>query len=151
MIAARLLTLAGVLVLAFGVGGLLANAEVTVPSNWGLYVAGGLILHDGLIAPAAIVGGVLLARIVPAQLRPPVQGGFIVSASLVLVAIPPWSDRGALPGNDSLLPQDYGTNLLIALAVVWAIVTVLVAVRARRPTPAVPPEPYPVPAARPGW
>ncbi len=147
--ASRVLTILGVAVLAFGVGGLVVNADVTVPGSWGLYVLGGLALHDGLIAPLAMVGGALLARVVPARLRPPVQGGFLVSASLLLVAIPPWTGRGALPGNDSLLPQDYGTNLLIALGVVWALVAVLVAVRAARQPP--PPVRASLPAPRGGW
>lgn len=150
--ASRVLTVIGVVVLAFGVGGLVANADVTVPSNWALYVLGGLALHDGLLAPLVMLGGVALARIMPPRLRPPVQGGFLVSASLLLVAIPPWTGRGALPGNDSLLPQDYGTNLLIALAVVWGIVAFLVAVRAarRRPPPA-PVGAHRPPPQRPGW
>lgn len=147
--ASRVLTILGVAVLAFGVGGLIANADVTVPANWGLYVLGGLMLHDGFLAPLAMVAGAVLARVVPPRLRPPVQGGFLVSASLLLVAIPPWTGRGALPGNDSLLPQDYGTNLLIALGVVWAVVAVLVAVRAARRAP--PPAPVQIPAPRGGW
>jgi hypothetical protein len=147
--ASRVLTALGVAVLAFGVGGLVVNADVTVPSNWALYVLGGLALHDGLLIPLVAVGGVVLARLVPARLRPPVQGGFIVSASLLLVAIPPWTGRGALPGNDSLLPQDYGPNLLIVLGVVWALVAVLVALRAARHDPPAPP--VPLPASRGGW
>lgn len=151
MTASRVLSVVGAGVLLFGFGGLIVNADVTVPQNWGLYVLGGLVLHDGLLAPLAMAGGVVLGRLVPPRLRPPVQGGVLVSASLLLVAIPPWTGRGALPGNDSLLPQDYGSNLLVALAVVWAFVGVMVAVRARRPAPAPEPVGDPLPPARPGW
>lgn len=149
--ARRLLTAAGLAMLAFGVAGLLRHADETVPLNALKFLLGGLILHDGFWAPAVMVGGLLLARLVPRRFRPTVQGALIVSAALTLVAIPPLTGRGKLANNPSILPQDYGTGLLTALAVVWGITLLLLVRAALRPEAPRVPEPPPLPEVRPGW
>lgn len=149
--ARRILTALGLGMVAFGIAGLLRNAEATEPLNAALFVVGGLALHDGLVAPAVMVLGLVLARLVPRRLRPPVQGALIVSAALTLVAIPPWTGRGRLANNPSLLPQDYGQGLLVALAVVWAVAALLLVRAAVRPPAPGVPEPEPLPEPRPGW
>ena len=76
----------GAPVMAFGVGGLLENAPATRPGTWLRYAIELLVLHDGLLVPATIAAGFLLARIVPARLRAPLQAGAIVSASVTLAS-----------------------------------------------------------------
>jgi hypothetical protein len=108
--------------LAFGVGGLLANAEETKPLNWLEFLIGGLLIHDAVAVPLTALVSVLLVRTVPARVRPAAMGALFVSASLVLVAIPVLDGSGRLPNNPSILPsQHYGRDLLIAVAVVWAL------------------------------
>lgn len=149
--ARRVLTTLGLAMLAFGVLGLLRHADETRPLDALTFLLGGLVLHDGLWAPVVMVGGVVLARVVPRRFRPTVQGALLVSAALTLVAIPPWTGRGRLANNASILPQDYGAGLLTALAVVWAVAAVLLVRAAVRPEPPRPPEPPPLPEPRPGW
>lgn len=147
----RLLTAAGLGMVAFGVAGLLRHADETMPLNAVTFLVGGLVLHDGLVAPLVMVGGLLLARVLPRRVRPTVQGAFVVSAALTLVAIPPWTGRGRLANNPSILPQDYGTGLLTALAVVWGVAALLLVRALLRPPAPRPPEPPPLPDPLPGW
>lgn len=125
----RLLTAAGLGMALFGLAGLLRHDDETMPLNWAAFFVGGLAVHDALLAPLLVAAGVLVARIVPRRVRPVVQGALLVSASLVVVAIPPWTGEGRLANNPSILPQDYGEGLLVALAVVWVVAAVLAAVR----------------------
>jgi hypothetical protein len=151
VIVRRLLTVLGLGCFAFGVAGLLRHADETVPLDALKFLVGGLLLHDGILAPAVMVGGLLLARLVPRRYRPTVQGALVVSAALTLVAIPPLTGRGRLANNPSILPQDYGEGLLVALGVTWAIAALLLVRAAVRPEAPRPPEPPPLPEARPGW
>lgn len=149
--ARRILTTLGLAMVVFGLAGVLRHADETMPLNTALFFFGGLILHDGFFAPAVMVGGLLLARLVPRRFRPTVQGALVVSAALALVAIPPATGRGRLANNPSILPQDYGDGLLLSLAVVWGVALLLLVRAALRPEAPRVPEPPPLPAARAGW
>jgi len=123
----------GLGIVAFGVGGLLTNLEGPALMSWLKVFAGGLIAHDALFAPLVVLGSVLLARVVPASVRTPVQGALIVSCALIAVAIPVVGGFGRLANNLSLLPSDhYGLRLAGALAVVWATAAVIAIARLRR-------------------
>ncbi len=145
MIARRLLTLAGVGMLAFGLAGLLRHADETKPGNWVVFFVGGLVAHDAVLVPTVMVLALGLSRLVPRRVRPVVQGTAIVAAALVVVAIPVLTGNGRLGNNPSILPQDYGAGLLTALAVLAALAVVLVVRALLRPAPPAPPEPPPLP------
>jgi len=147
----RLLTAAGVGMIAFGAAGLVRHADRTMPLDWATFFFGGLVAHDGFLAPAVMAGGFLVARLVPRRFRPTVQGALVVSGALIAVAIPPLSGNGRLANNPSILPQDYGDGLLTALAVVWSLTALLLVRAALRPPPRRPAAPPPLPPARPGW
>jgi hypothetical protein len=121
----------GAPVMAFGVGGLLENSRATRPTTWLRYFIELLVLHDGLLVPATIAAGFLLSRIVPAPVRPALQAGAIVSATVTLASIPVLGGYGRLANNPSILPLDYGRNLAIVLGAVWAV-ALLAAARAWR-------------------
>jgi hypothetical protein len=111
----------GMGVATFGVVGLLLASSQTRPLSWLTFFAGSLIVHDAIWAPAIALGSILLVRILPPWLRAPVQATLIVTAALVLVAIPVLGGFGRLASNPSILPGDYGSDLLKALAVVWVL------------------------------
>jgi hypothetical protein len=119
----------GAPVMAFGVGGLLHNAHGTRPTTWLRWFVEFLILHDGLLVPATIVAGFLLARLAPARIRPPLQAATIVTVPLALASIPVLGGYGRLANNPSLVPLDYGRNLAIVVGAVWAAALVAVAIR----------------------
>lgn len=109
----------GMGLLAFGVWGLLDNAEKTAPGNWLTFVVGSLILHDAIWAPLIGVGSLVVVRVVPRRVRPTLQGTLIVTVAVLLVVTPALTGRGRNPNNPSILPGDYGPDTLKVLAVVW--------------------------------
>ena len=127
--------LAGGLVMAWGVAGLLRHAASTVPASWLRWLLGLLLAHDLLLAPAVLAAGHLLRR-VPAPWRPPLRAALIVSGTLALTSLPLLLGygRASQPGNTSLLPRDYPASLAAVLAVVWGLAAAwgLYRARARR-------------------
>lgn len=97
--------------------------------RWGV---GGLVAHDAVAVPLALLVGVVVSRFLPGVLRAPVQAGLFVSAAVTLAAVPFVLGYGRKPDNPSLLPLPYGRNLLLLLAVVWAVVAVAALVRILR-------------------
>ncbi|NBM19976.1 hypothetical protein GUY61_31365 [Streptomyces sp. GC420] len=92
-----------------------------------VWLAGGIVLHDAVLAPLVLGAGLLLASL-PA--RRTVRGALIVACSLTLVALPPLLRPGRR-GNASVLPLDYPRNWLLALTAVAVVTAGLVL--ARRP------------------
>ena len=142
----------GMGIVAFGVWGLLRHSTQTMPWNFLKFFLGSLILHDMIWAPVVGVASLVLVRAVPVRVRPALQGTLIVTAAVVLVVGPALTGRGRNPNNLSILPHDYGTELLKVLAVVWIGGALVALVRMRRPAtatdPAGPPE---LPAVPNGW
>lgn len=93
------------------------------------WLLGGPLVHDGLIAPAVGVIGLILRRVVPPAWKTPVVLGAVLSAVLAIVAVPLlWRAYGAPqpPGPH----KDAGTGLVASLAVVWAAVVIAGVTRA---------------------
>lgn len=112
----------GALLIAWGVLGLLRQAASTAPASWLGWFLGGLVAHDLLLAPAIFAVG-LATRRLPTSLQAPVRAALIVSGTLVLMSVPLLLGygRATQPGNTSVLPGNYPSNLTIVLAAVWII------------------------------
>jgi hypothetical protein len=122
-------------IFAFGLYGLLHNSVQTVPSDVLKWIAGSLILHDAIIAPAVLVAGFALSRLLPRAIRAGMQATLAVCAVVVVMSVPVLKAVGRRPDNPSLLPHDYTQNLAIVIAVILAggtLLTLARAVRARR-------------------
>lgn len=122
----------GLAIVAFGVAGLLRNVDGEALTSWAMLFAGGLILHDGVVAPLVALLSLALVRLLPAWARPPLQAGLVVTALVLAVAVPlvaPADTR--LANNPSLLPGVYDRNLLLVLAPVWLATLVAVALAHR--------------------
>ncbi|GAB2602489.1 hypothetical protein Aab01nite_62490 [Paractinoplanes abujensis] len=92
----------GVLVTAYGIGGVVTEPGVL------LFLAVLVVAHDLVWMPIVLVAGALLK---PAIARV----AALVAASLLVVGVP--LVLGGRPaGNPSVLPLDYGRNLLAVLA-----------------------------------
>lgn len=115
---------AGGALMAFGAYGLLADAGDTHPIGWALWFAGGVLLHDLVIAPAVVAAGWALRR-VPRVVR----AGLLVSVLVVAGVAPVVLVLGRVPDNPSILPLPYGRNLAFVLAVVWLGAGAVAAVR----------------------
>lgn len=96
-----------------------------------LWLAGGVLLHDFVLAPLAIAAGRLTPRL-PAPSRAPVVVAAVALTAVTLLAIPVLGRFGVSPGNETLLDRNYwagwaGIVALLAVGVLLASV-----VRARR-------------------
>lgn len=121
---------AGVAAIAFGLRGVLRGGVAT---DWPVTLAwllAGPLLHDLVLLPAVAAVGWLVARTVPASVRPVVRGGLVVAAAVTAVALPVLLWPGD-PRNPSLTPLDYPRNYALVLAGI-AVVTAVLAVRRHR-------------------
>ncbi|NUL06856.1 hypothetical protein HRW07_27205, partial [Streptomyces lunaelactis] len=101
----------GVALMAVGAALLLTGGQVKDVAIW---LAGSVVLHDGIIAPLVIATGLLLAA-VPS--RGTVRAALLVAGCLTAIALPALLAPGN-PTNPSVLPLDYLRNWLILLGVV---------------------------------
>lgn len=79
-----------------------------------VWLAGALVVHDGLLAPLVLAVGLLIAGRPERGLR---RGALVIAGSVVLVTLPLLLRPGPAP-NPSALPLPYGRNLAIVLAAV---------------------------------
>lgn len=107
--------------IGWGVRGIFSHSLDTRPANLAKFVVGGALLHDLLVAPLAILAGVLVARAVRGRARGPVQAALVVSAIVALFSWPLVRAYGLAAHNPTSLPHNYGRNLLVVLGVVWAV------------------------------
>lgn len=131
--ARRLLIASGVLVVAYAVAGALADPD-TRPLGHLLFLAGVLIVHDGVLMPLAIGIGLLIVRITPTYGRPAVRFAALASISLALVGVPLVLRPGSAVESSGAPPQ-HGRDLLVVLIIVWAAALVYSCWRRRAPGP----------------
>jgi hypothetical protein len=123
----------GALVLLFGFFGLIfIDPERTNPLNFFKWFGGGIIAHDGLVAPLVAVVALGIARFVPSRIKAPVQGALFASAVVVGTTFPFWRGYGRRPDDPSALPNDYVAGVLIVLGLIWITAALFMAVAWRR-------------------
>jgi hypothetical protein len=124
-----------------GVGGLVVGAALLVttvrPSGiagLGVWLLAALLLHDGILAPAAFAGNRLLrgagARIPPAVLAV-LQGAVVIGVVLTLIVLPEIRAKQLGPRNPTVLPFDYALRLGLLWIVLAVLTTVVCAVLLR--------------------
>lgn len=93
-----------------------------------VWVVGGVVAHDGLIAPLVVALGVLAAVRAPSRWRIPLLWALVVLGPLTLVAVPVLGRFGAKADNPTLLDRPYW----LGYAMIVSVVLALAAVAARR-------------------
>ena len=133
----------GLPVIAYGLRGVLVDADRTHPAELARWVVGSALVADLLLVPAVIVVGAVARRATPRPWWPTVRTALMVTGSLALVAWPFVRGYGRDPANPSLLPRDYAGGLAAAVVVVWAVAAAVLAGRwvAHRRGGTPPPEP----------
>ncbi|MFB7935956.1 hypothetical protein [Streptomyces sp. NPDC056049] len=96
-----------------GLGAWLVTAE-PAPGAVLVWLAGALVVHDGVLAPLVLAVGLVIAGRPGRGLW---RGALVIAGSVVLVTLPLLLRPGP-PPNPSALPLPYGRNLAIVLAAV---------------------------------
>jgi hypothetical protein len=109
-------------VIVFGVAGLLDRLGARGTIDVGVWVVGGNLVHDAIIAPLGLLLALAVALVVHRPWRAPLAAGVVTSAIVVAVAYPALRGFGRKPRNPSVLPLDYDRAVLTVLAVVWGLV-----------------------------
>jgi hypothetical protein len=94
----------------------------------GIWLVGGVLLHDGLVAPATIAACFLAGRAWRGSPPAPVVVGALVLGTVTVVAVPVLGRFGARADNPTLLDRNYvlGWLVLATLTVVVSGVAALV-------------------------
>lgn len=95
-----------------------------------IWLVGGVLLHDGVVAPLTIAVCFVVARTWPGKLPTPVVVGAIVLGTVTLAALPVLGRFGARPDNPTLLDRDYVLGWL-GLVTLTIVVVVAATVRGR--------------------
>ena len=96
-----------------------------------IWVAGGVLAHDAVIAPLVVIGGVAAARVWRRpQTRRAIAVGFIVWATVSVAVANVLLPVGGRPDNPSLMNRPYVLSW-IAFTVVIITVTTLAVARGR--------------------
>ena len=132
----RLRLILGALGVVTGAFGALRFLQLDLPDivDAVLWLAGGVVLHDAVVAPLTILLTVVLGRVVPDAWRSRVTVAAVVLLTVTAVAVPVLGRFGARADNPSLLDRDYvgGWLVLAALVLVATLVSGVVARRLRR-------------------
>ncbi|KOY54912.1 MULTISPECIES: hypothetical protein [unclassified Streptomyces] len=106
---------AGLGLALMGLGGALLIQQ---PSPWriALWLAGAVVVHDGLIAPLVIAVAVLTGAF-GLRLRGVPRAALIVAGSLTAIALPPLLRPGGA-ANPTVVPLDYVRNWLLTMAAI---------------------------------
>lgn len=83
-----------------------------------LWLAVGVIVHDGLIGPALILAGAGVALLVPNGVKAPVAAGLVVLGTVTMTAVPMIGRFGERPDNPTLLDRNYTAGWLVFAALV---------------------------------
>jgi hypothetical protein len=120
-------------VIAFGVVGVMNSVWLKDrPAEVATWVLGGLVVHDAVLAPLVTVVALLVARLLPQWMRGPIAAALVLSGLVLLFSYPLLRAFGRREANPSILPLDYGRNVIVVVAIVWAVALAVVVVRLLR-------------------
>ena len=127
-----ILAVAGIALGAFGVFRLVTEIPTYSLLILGVWLAAALVIQDAILAPSVVGVGWLLRRYVPDRGRRYVQVALIMSALITVIAVPMIFLRGSQPAVKALLLRNYGSNLMLIIALIGVISLILYAVRVAR-------------------
>ena len=127
-----ILAVAGIALGAFGVFRLVSEIPTYSLLILGVWLAAALVIQDAILAPSVVGVGWLLRRYVPDRGRRYVQVALIMSALITVIAVPMIFLRGSQPAVKALLLRNYGSSLMLIIAIIGVISLILYAVRVAR-------------------
>lgn len=121
----------GVIVGGYGAWLLFSRADTEGLISAGLWLLGGVLLHDVLLSGIVIGLGLVTTRFLPAAARAPSAIALIIVGPLTLIAFPMIGGFGAKENNPTLLDRPYTTNWVVLLIVTVVLVVGVSVARAR--------------------
>jgi hypothetical protein len=109
--------LAGCVAMAYGSWGLFLSHAVPHSANLLVWLAASLLGHDGVIAPVVFALCWAGTRLLPPRAKPWAAGVLLVGGTTFLVGLAALLGRGR-DSNPTVLPLDYGRNILAVLLAV---------------------------------
>jgi hypothetical protein len=103
--------------------------------NLVIWLAAGVVLHDGVLSIGLLVVAAVATKVVPQAARAPVAVALVVLGSLTLAAIPVLGRFGERSDNPTLLDRHYTVGWLVVTGLTVAAVAVASVVRSRRRRP----------------
>jgi hypothetical protein len=122
----------GTLTILYGAWRIIGTARLTRPTTLAEWLIGAVIAHDAVIAPATMVVGLALNKVVAPRARRYVVGALIASALVTAVAVPLIYRRGTQPRSTTLEAQDYGLHLAVLVGLIAAAAAAAYFVRVLR-------------------
>jgi hypothetical protein len=114
---------AGVASVAYGAWLLVTRQSAAHAMDTLLWLAGGVILHDLVLAPVVVALGWVAVPLLPICARAPAVVGGIVLGTLTLTVVPVLGGFGRRADNPTLLDRDYAAGwVAVAAAEVAAVV-----------------------------
>ena len=121
----------GVLVGLYGAWLLLSRQDLDQLVSAAIWLGGGVVVHDGLIALLSLAIVAAGARLLPRVARPAAAVAMVVVGSLTILAIPMLGSFGAKEDNPTLLDRNYWLGWSAIVVVALAAVVVAAVLRAR--------------------
>jgi len=121
----------GGLLMAYGAVLALTRQDPAQLLEVALWLAAGVLVHDGLLSGALLLAGLAGRRLLPHAWRTPVTVAVVVWGTVTIVGIPMLGRFGALPDNPTLLDRPYLPSWLAVLAVTVVAVAVAGGLRSR--------------------
>ncbi|MCW2748888.1 MAG: hypothetical protein JWP10_2030 [Nocardioidaceae bacterium] len=100
-----------------------------------IFLAAGLVIHDGILAPLTIAVCFVASRVLPAATQKPAAIALVVWGTITVVALTVLSRMGGKPDNDTILNRPYWAAWLILTAVVLAATVAATLIRPHRSRP----------------
>ena len=127
-----ILAAAGIGLGAYGVFRLVSELPTYSLLILGVWLLAALVIQDAILAPSVVGVGWLLRRYVPDRGRRFLQVALIMSGLITVIAVPMIFLRGTQPAVKALLLRNYGSNLILIIAIIGVISLILYVVRVAR-------------------
>jgi hypothetical protein len=126
--------LARALLLVSGLALGLVGALELLAEGWrdvvaaGVWLAGGVVLHDFVLSPLVVLLGVAVVALLPWWAKAPAAAAGVVLGTVTLMAVPVLGGFGARADNPTLLDRPYVAGWLVFAGLVlsyacgWALV-----------------------------
>jgi hypothetical protein len=115
-----------------GIGGIVALTwlHATQYPRVIIWLIAALIVHDGIIAPAVFVISLVARRLsarVPAVVIAIVEGALVIVGIVTLLFLPEVLKKAIGTNSSSILPQNYGVNLVVFYLVIAVLTAAAIA------------------------